>query len=628
MLTPKQLQEIVETMQPLLDSLNVWITRDIIKRIMARLGRGEDLELTSTDVWQAQVYRDLGGHYKALQRQLMAFTEASEDEIRQIFQYTGLTAYDADAQMYHQGGLDVPPLRQSPRVLQVLEDTYRRTNGELRNFTRTTADASQQRLIQALDKAHIMVMSGATSYATAVKEIVNELAEHQAYVRYPTGHTDTLEVAVLRAVRTGTAQASGNMSITTMEQYGWEIVLTSAHLGARYGDGGENPGNHFWWQGRFFSRTGKDKRFPPFIESTGYGTGEGLCGWNCRHSFGPGDGVHNPWMKYDAEENKKAYDLSQMQRKKERDIRNQTKKVEAYKEAVAAAESDEVRKVMQEALKEEQGKLTSLRKDYGNFCDENGLKRQAFRLEVAKTKQQEAERAYYSSQPVNSISTHDTVNENAVPINTAPIHTSQERITTPAALSEPVQSSSNAPVTHESAPTQTEQRSVNYQDVTDKWYPDSTPGSHEVQDKQSYDVNGQTYTVDGRNVVLDYKPHEKAVAEMLARDVGGEIFMVPRINNPQGVSTPDYKFNGHRYDLKTLQKGAGKNTIYSRIQKSVKKDQADNFIIDVTLSGLDEQTILSQVDEVFWSDHTKSVMDVVILRNMQIEKVYRRIKES
>ena len=55
MLTPKQLQEIVETMQPLLDDLNAWITKDIIRRVMARLGRGEPLELTNTDIWQAQV---------------------------------------------------------------------------------------------------------------------------------------------------------------------------------------------------------------------------------------------------------------------------------------------------------------------------------------------------------------------------------------------------------------------------------------------------------------------------------------------------------------------------------------------------------------------------------------------
>lgn len=28
-------------------------------------------------------------------------------------------------------------------------------------------------------------------------------------------------------------------------------------------------------------------QYPDFIKSTGYGTGDGLCGWNCRHSFHP-----------------------------------------------------------------------------------------------------------------------------------------------------------------------------------------------------------------------------------------------------------------------------------------------------------------------------------------------------
>lgn len=403
MLTPQQLQEIAETMQPVLDDLNTWIVKDIVKRVMARMQRGEGFELTATDISQAHVLQDIGGHIEDLQRQLVAFTKVAEEEVLRVFQYAGMTAYAADAEMYRQGGLRVPTLRQSPRIQEILQDTFERTQGELRNYTRTTATATQQRLFQVLDKAHIQVMSGATSYATAFREAIDELVNHQALVRYPTGHTDTLEVAVLRAVRTGTAQASGNMSIGTMEQYGWEIVLTSAHLGARYGDGGENPGNHFWWQGRFFSRTGKDPHFPDFIASTGYGTGEGLCGWNCRHSFGPGDGKHNPWMQYDAQANKEAYDLSQQQRKKERDIRSQTKKVEAYKEAVEAAQTDEVRNAMQEALREEQSRLTSLRKDYGNFCDENGLKKQAFRLQVARERQQEAREAYYAEpEPLKS----------------------------------------------------------------------------------------------------------------------------------------------------------------------------------------------------------------------------------
>lgn len=39
------------------------------------------------------------------------------------------------------------------------------------------------------------------------------------------------------------------------------------------------------WQGKVFCVSGKDTRYPPFYESTGYGTGAGLCGWNCRHNF-------------------------------------------------------------------------------------------------------------------------------------------------------------------------------------------------------------------------------------------------------------------------------------------------------------------------------------------------------
>jgi len=334
MLTPKQLRDIVETMQPMLDELNGWITRDIVRRVMARLGRREALELTNADIWQAQVYADIGGHMEALQRQLVAFTRATEQEVAAIFREAGLTSYKVDAMVLQSGGVDVPPLLQSRRVLQVLADTYRRTNSDLYNFTRTTATESQKRLIKTLDEAHLKVMSGAQSYTAAVKDAVEALAQGQARVAYPTGHTDTLETAVLRAVRTGTAQASGNISLELMAEHDWDIVLTSAHIGARYGDGGENPGNHYWWQGRFFSRTGRTPGLPLFAEATGYGTGEGLCGWNCRHSFGPGDGKHNPWKHYDSDENKKAYDLSQQQRKMEAAIRRSKHKLLTYREAI------------------------------------------------------------------------------------------------------------------------------------------------------------------------------------------------------------------------------------------------------------------------------------------------------
>ena len=47
MLTPQQITELAETLYPALDDLNQWITQDMVKRLMARLGRGEAAVLKS-----------------------------------------------------------------------------------------------------------------------------------------------------------------------------------------------------------------------------------------------------------------------------------------------------------------------------------------------------------------------------------------------------------------------------------------------------------------------------------------------------------------------------------------------------------------------------------------------------
>ena len=399
MLTPEQLLELVDTMQPVIDELNAWITKDMVRRLMARMDREEKLELTQTDVWQAKVYKDAGGHVEELQKQIARFTRLSEREIQAIFLEAGILAYDADRAVYEAAGRETVPLRQSKRMQRILEDTYQRTNGEIRNFTRTTAEQSQTKLIEVLDKAHMKVVSGASSYTQAVKEAVDEIAASgQARVRYTdengrTTRIDTLETAVLRAVRTGTAQASGNMAVEGMKEHDWDIILVSAHLGARYGNGGQNPGNHFWWQGKFYSLNGKTEGLPPFKETTGYGTGPGLSGWNCRHSFGPGDGINNPYKDYDSEENKKAYDLSQRQRKMESSIRRQKMKVLAYREAVDNCTDDATKQALQDAYGKAALRLQRQNKAYNDFTTANNLKKLSDRLRIAQWTRSEASRA-------------------------------------------------------------------------------------------------------------------------------------------------------------------------------------------------------------------------------------------
>lgn len=383
MLTPQQLLEIIDTLYPSIDELNTWITADIISRVMARIGRGQDAFLTATDDWQLQVYQAAGGHMEAVQREIARWTKTSDAEIKRIFEDAGIKtlAYDSDFYVAH--GLEAINLAQSEGMIRLLEDTYQRTAGTVHNFTRTTAKASQQRLIKALDTAHMKVSSGATSYTQAVQEAVLSIVDEQTKVIYPTGHTDTIETAVLRAVRTGVAQASGNMAIQGMEERDWDVVLVSAHIGARYGDGGENPGNHFWWQGKHYSRTGKTPGIPLFSE-TGYGTGEGLCGWNCRHSFGPGDLRHNPYAQFDAEENKKAYDLSQKQRSMESRIRRTKLKMVGIRQAIDGTEDAAAKATLEGEYVKAAKLLERQNLAYNSFCQDNNLKRLSDRIQIAQ----------------------------------------------------------------------------------------------------------------------------------------------------------------------------------------------------------------------------------------------------
>lgn len=393
MLTPQELLEVVDTMQPLLDGLNAFITEDIVRRIMARLGRGEEFLLTGTDQWQLQLYQEAGGHLEAVQKEIQTFTGKSDAEVKAIFEDMGIRAWARDEAFYTALGLEAMPLMQSERVIRILEDTYRRTNGNIHNFTRTTAKASQQKLVNVLDDAHFKVMTGAQSYTAAVRDAVREVALQQTRVYYPTGHNDTIETAVLRAVRTGVAQASGNMTLQGMVERDYDIIRVSAHLGARYGDGGENPSNHFWWQGKLYSRTGKTKDLPKFEEATGYGTGEGLCGWNCRHSFGPGDREHNPYKDFDSEENKKAYDLSQKQRAYEAKIRESKRHILGLQAAIDACTDEEAKAGLMQDYDKASLLLQKRNGAYNAFCEANGLKKLNDRISIAQWNRSQASKA-------------------------------------------------------------------------------------------------------------------------------------------------------------------------------------------------------------------------------------------
>ena len=380
MITPEQFQEIGETLLPLLDELTEWITQDMIERFMIRFGRGEKKLLTGTDEWQAWVLKQAGGNLDEIQKALAKSTGKSQQEIAKIFKDSGIQAAKADAE-----AAAVTFSGLSSGMMAIITDAYERTVGEISNITRTTAGATNQAFIDICDAAYWKVRTGAQSYTAAMLEGVKALGQLQPTVRYPSGHKDTLEVAVLRCIRTGVAQSSGNMTIQQCKDMGWNHVLVSQHLGARVSD--TDPiADHAGWQGKVYCIDGKDVQFDNLLDATGYPENPlGLCGYNCRHSFTPFlSGVsRNNNKTIDTEANRRAYELSQTQRAMERRIRAQKRKCTALHTAVKNCEDPAAKAKLQEKYAQSAKRLQEQNAAYTKFCADNGLKPYHERLAVA-----------------------------------------------------------------------------------------------------------------------------------------------------------------------------------------------------------------------------------------------------
>lgn len=395
MLTPEYLRDVAAGSEKIASELHDYIIQQIVERMMLRIGRGKEYLFTSSDKWRIKVLQDAGYLLEDITEELATYTKRQKTEIKAAMEEAGVKAIGYDDKIYEAAGLSPLPLWESPELVRLMERNMLATGNEWNNYTRTTAAAAQSAYINACDLAYNKVMSGATTYSQAVREAIDSIVSEGVTVTYPSGHKDTIETATARAVRTGISQAAGDITLKRMIEMNWDIILVSAHIGARTGDGGENPGNHFWWQGKYYSRTGRDDRFPEFFTATGYGTGEGLCGWNCRHSFGTGTGndEDNPYKNIQTEDNERVEKAEKRQRELERRIRKTKRAVMGWQTAVENCTDEETRFSLQQELDRKSFLLQKQNAAYKEFCRKNDLRPLNERLRIAKWSREQSAKA-------------------------------------------------------------------------------------------------------------------------------------------------------------------------------------------------------------------------------------------
>lgn len=351
---------------------------DILRDVARRISKME--ALTPTANWQLWRYEQTEALRQDVVKKLARYTGKSESEIRRLMQEAATRAMEAEDEIYYHYGKEPTPFADNATLQALLNAGYQQTAGTFHNLTATTANTVSGQFEAALDRAHLKVSSGAFDYKSAVKSAVDSLADTMKYVTYPTGHTDTLEVAARRAVLTGVNQTAGKLQEARMDEMDCEFVETSAHGGAR-------P-SHAEWQGRQFHRGGAvdymGKHYPDFYAATGYGTGGGIYGWNCSHThfaIYPELGAPPAWTQEslealnarDIEYNGgkyTRYEISQMQRARERTVRKYKRRYLAEDAAGADTTASAV-------------KLRQARQELADFISATGGRADSARTSVA-----------------------------------------------------------------------------------------------------------------------------------------------------------------------------------------------------------------------------------------------------
>lgn len=365
MLTFDQLDVLSSPIIGLYSKLHDSILSDIVRRI------SKNLRVTSSAAWQMQRMIEAGMLYEEIVQRVARANSMGQSTLMKMMREAGVQSMKFDDTLYKMAGLNPLPLNLSPAMINVLKVSLQKTGRVLENLTSTTALASQHRFIQEADLAYLQVSTGGFTYDRAMRSACRRLADEGIKVVEYQKKSDQLDVAARRAILTGVAQTSGVLQIERMLEMGVDLVQTSAHIGAR-------P-THEVWQGRIFSLTGKDG-YPNFYEVTGYGTGPGLMGWNCRHSFYPYfkglssdlyrnlDEYVGETVTYNGKE-LTFYEATQAQRKIEREIRK------SKREALLLAEAGLDN---QDALKKVRDQQAKMR----DFLNQTGLDRQRRRERI------------------------------------------------------------------------------------------------------------------------------------------------------------------------------------------------------------------------------------------------------
>ncbi len=338
-----------------------------------------------TAKWKIQMLARLGRLDEANIRTIAEYSGIAADMEEIAMQRAALAAVsemeEGFSQLAKEGIISGTSVPMEDSTLQAVamyskqaEDRLNKVNTVMRYFAkeaaanavnRTAEIVNKQQHLDALNKAAGKVIAGTESRQTAVRQCIKEMSAKgiPAFVD-AAGRQWSPEAYVNMDVRTTCTNVAHEAQFTRMDDYDIDLLETTSHAGARPKCALD--------QGRIFSRSGKNKKYPSWKASS-YGEPDGILGINCGHFFYPYiEGVSTQtYFPYDKEENDKLYKQKQEQRRLEREVRAAKREYSMLKEAGDKEGMSEARELVKQK--------TAV---YKKYCKDNGFKEKPDRLTV------------------------------------------------------------------------------------------------------------------------------------------------------------------------------------------------------------------------------------------------------
>ena len=383
MLSEKDFAKIEKQANQLYANLELDIIEEIAMRI-ANFGYANTVVVNDIKIAQ-----EMGVLYQDIVTLVAKYNNTSFEEVNRIFTEASETSLNYDDKIYKEAGLNLKPLSQSESIKQTMNATIERTAGNLQNLCMTTANTAQTQFYNAISSAYMYTSIGVKSYTQAILDEIKNISKQGAMIQYPSGARRSIESAVRMNLITSINQNCGKLQELRANELGWDLMELTAHSGAR-------P-EHANWQGKIVSLSGQRGYLSK--KDIGYGTATGFKGVNCRHDWYPyykgssrtySEEQLRKWQNekvtYNGQKISK-YDATQIQRKMERQIRQDKKDIAGLQGILTSNNKDD--KLIEDTkvqLINKQNKLKQHNATFNDFVEQTNSQKDYTRLYVGRNK--------------------------------------------------------------------------------------------------------------------------------------------------------------------------------------------------------------------------------------------------